>query len=71
LTRQQLSELAVELGLEQAYELDPEAFAAALDKARALAERIPVARSFADEPAHVLNVPFASKTRPIDGETPQ
>lgn len=69
MTRQELSDLAAELGLERAYEIDPEAFAAALDKARTLAVGIQGARSFADEPAHVFNVPFGSKEKPDDGGT--
>ena len=61
-----LSALAAELGLEQAYEVDPEAFAAARDRALALAERIAKARSFADEPGHVFRVPSVGEERPDD-----
>lgn len=66
MTKEKLSELAAELGLERAYEMNPDAFAAALEKTRALAARIPGAKSFADEPAHVFNVPFDANARPSD-----
>ena len=59
--QKQLRDLATELDLEQAYALDPEAFAAALNKARLLCADIPAPKSFADEPAHVLVLPDRSK----------
>ena len=58
---QDLRQLAGELGLEQAYELSPQAFAAALAKARALSAAAVPVKSFADEPAHVLILPDCSK----------
>lgn len=52
----ELSRRARELGLEKAYELDPQAFAAAMDTARSLSERIPRPTSVSDEPAHILRL---------------
>lgn len=66
MTRNELSERAVELGLERAYEVDPEAFAAARDRARALAERTARSKSVADEPAHVYRVPDRPTRDPDD-----
>ena len=66
MARNELSELAIELGLERAYELDPQAFAAARERARAIAERMPRPKSLADEPAHVFRAPDRAKREPED-----
>ena len=66
MTSKNLSTLAADLGLEQAYQIDPEAFAAARDRALALAERIAKARSLADEPGHIFRVPDDGGSGPDD-----
>ena len=57
-----LAALARRLGLEQAYAIDPAAFARAHRAARDLVERCPEPGTL-DEPAHVFRPPDAGENR--------